>query len=149
MDELDRKILKVLQKNGKFSNVQLAEKVALSESACLRRVKLLEESGIIERYVMLVNQRAVGLGNNAFVRVTLDGQQRSVLSQFEEAIHEVPEVMECYMMSGEADYLLRIICRDNDDYIRIHDVLTNLPGVHRVQTSFALRAVVKKTEIPL
>ena len=149
LDTIDHSILNKLQKNGRLSNVQLADEVGLSESACLRRVKILEESGIIDRYVMLINQSAIGKPGNVFVRVTLDGQQREKLAAFETEISKVSEVMECYLMSGDFDYLLRVISRDNEDYVRVHNKLTGLPGVMRVQSSFALRTVLEKTEMPL
>lgn len=149
IDDIDRSILNKLQKNGRLSNVQLATEVGLSESACLRRVKLLEESGIIDRYVMLINQSAIGKPGNVFVRVTLDGQQREKLAEFEAEISKVAEVMECYLMSGDFDYLLRVITRDNDDYVRVHNKLTSLSGVMRVQSSFAMKTVLDKTEMPV
>ena len=149
IDTIDRSILKKLQDNGRLSNVQLAAEVGLSESACLRRVKLLEESGIIDRYVMLINQSAIGKPDNVFVRVTLDGQQREKLAAFEAEINRVSEVMECYLMAGDFDYLLRVITRDNADYVRVHNKLTSLPGVMRVQSSFALKTVLDSTEMPL
>ena len=148
-DKIDRAILRVLQKDGRLSNVQLASRVGLSESACLRRVRLLEQSGIIDRYVMLVDQAAVGKPGNVFVWVTLEGQQKEKLQQFEKAVVAVPEVMECYLMSGDFDYLLRVIIKDNTDYMRVHEKLTGLPGVMRVQSSFALRTVRKTTELAL
>lgn len=149
IDEIDRSILKALQRNGKLSNVQLAQKIGLSESACLRRVKLLEENGIIDRYILLVDQNAIGMPGTVFVRITLDGQQQSKLEAFEARIVNIEEVMECYLMSGDSDYILRIVCRDNDDYKRIHDRLTNLPGVQRVHSSFALKTVQNKKELPI
>ena len=149
IDAIDRSILRKLQENGRMSNVQLAIEVGLSESACLRRVKLLEESGIIDRYVMLINQSAIGKPDNVFVRVTLDGQQREKLLAFEAEISKVAEVMECYLMAGDFDYLLRVITRDNADYVRVHNKLTSLPGVMRVQSSFALKTVMERTEVPL
>jgi DNA-binding Lrp family transcriptional regulator len=149
LDVMDHSILNKLQKNGRLSNVQLAAEVGLSESACLRRVKILEESGVIDRYVMLINQSAIGKPGNVFVRVSLDGQQREKLAAFEAGVTRVTEVMECYLMSGDFDYLLRVITRDNDDYVRVHNKLTSLPGVMRVQSSFALRTVLGKTEMPL
>jgi len=149
LDVIDHSILNKLQKNGRLSNVQLATEVGLSESACLRRVKILEESGIIDRYVMLINQSAIGKPGSVFVRVSLDGQQREKLTAFEAEVTKVSEVMECYLMSGDFDYLLRVITRDNDDYVRVHNKLTSLPGVMRVQSSFALRTVLGKTEMPL
>ena len=149
LDAIDKRILSALQKDGRLSNVQLAEQVGLSESACLRRVRLLEKSGIIDRYVMLIDQTAIGKPGTVFVRVTLEGQQQDKLQRFEKEIGKVPEVMECYLMSGDSDYLLRIIVRDNEDYMRIHNRLTSLPEVLRVQSSFALKAVLIKTELPL
>lgn len=149
LDAIDHSILNKLQKNGRLSNVQLAAEVGLSESACLRRVKILEESGIIDRYVMLISPVAVGKPDNVFVRVTLEGQQREKLATFEDAVSRVPEVMECYLMAGDFDYLLRVITKDNSDYVRVHNKLTSLPGVLRVQSSFTLRTVLDKTEIPL
>jgi Lrp/AsnC family leucine-responsive transcriptional regulator len=149
LDDIDHSILNKLQKNGRLSNVQLATEVGLSESACLRRVRILEESGVIDRYVMLINQGAIGKPDNVFVRVTLDGQQREKLAAFESEISRVQDVMECYLMSGDFDYLLRVITRNNADYVRVHNQLTSLPGVLRVQSSFALRTVLDKTEMPL
>ena len=149
LDAIDHSILNKLQKNGRLSNVQLAAEVGLSESACLRRVKLLEESGIIDRYVMLINQAAIGKPDNVFVRVTLDGQQRETLAAFEAEVSIVSEVMECYLMAGDFDYLLRVITRDNADYVRVHNKLTSLPGVMRVQSSFALKTVMERTEMPI
>jgi DNA-binding Lrp family transcriptional regulator len=149
IDAIDRKILNALQQDGRLSNVQLAEKVGLSESACLRRVKLLEKNGIIDRYVMLIDQAAIGKPGTVFVRVTLEGQQQDKLLSFEDEIGKVKDVLECYLMSGDSDYLLRVIVRDNEDYLRVHNRLTGLPGVMRVQSSFALKPVLRKTELPL
>lgn len=149
IDTIDQHILSALQNDGRLTNVQLAEKVGLSESACLRRVRLLEDSGIIDKYVMLIDQTAVGKPGNVFVRVTLEGQQQEKLQQFENEIVLVKEVMECFLMSGESDYLLRVIVRDNEDYMRLHNRLTSLSGVLRVQSSFALKTVFKRTNVPL
>lgn len=149
LDALDRKILTALQQDGRLSNVQLADHVGLSESACLRRVKILEQSGIIDRYVMLINQAAIDKPGTVFVRVTLEGQQQEKLQRFEAEIGKVKDVLECYLMSGDSDYLLRVIVRNNEDYMRIHNRLTSLPGVLRVQSSFALKTIVRKTELPL
>ena len=149
LDTIDKRILSSLQKDGRLSYVQLAEKVGLSESACLRRVRLLEQNGIIDHYVMLIDQAAIGKPGNVFVRVTLEGQQQEKLLQFEKEIGQVKEVMECYLMSGDSDFLLRVIVRDTEDYMRIHNRLTGIPGVLRVQSSFALKTVMKKTEMPL
>jgi DNA-binding Lrp family transcriptional regulator len=148
LDDKDRAILTALQKGGRLANVELAAKVGLSESACLRRVKLLEEAGFIDDYVMLMNQAKAGKPGNVFVHVTLESQQQQALQTFEEAVKHVPGVMECYLMSGDQDYLLRVIVRDASDYEKVHmEQLTRLPGVARVKSSFALRTIVKKTEI--
>ena len=149
VDAIDRRILAALQNDGRLSNVQLAEQIGLSESACLRRVRLLEQNGIIDRYAMLIDQTAIGKPGTVFVRVTLEGQQQEKLQRFEEAVVKVKDVMECYLMAGDTDYLLRIIVRDNEDYMRIHNLLTGLPGVLRVQSSFALKTVMKKTAIAI
>lgn len=150
LDTTDHAILHELQADGRISNVQLAERVHLSESACLRRVRLLEESGVIDRFTMIVNQAAVGLPGNVFAEITLTSQKQEDLDRFEEAVRAVPEIMECYLITGEYDYLLRVVARDTVDYERIHHQhLTHLPGVARVKTSFTLRTVAKKTELPL
>jgi len=149
IDAIDQRILSALQKDGRLTFVQLAEKVKLSESACLRRVRLLEQNGIIDKYVMLIDQAAIGKPGNVFVRVTLEGQQQEKLQHFETEIVKVKEVMECYLMSGDSDFLLRVIVRDNNDYMQLHNQLTSIPGVLRVQSSFALKTVVKKTEMPI
>lgn len=148
LDKIDRKILNALQNDGRLSNKDLADAVALSESACLRRVKLLEDSGIIDRYVMLVNQEKAGKPDNVYVQITLENQSQQTLKRFEDAVARLPEVMECFLMTGDFDYLLRIVTTGTDDYERIHrDKLTKLPGVARVKSGFSLRTVVKNTRI--
>jgi len=150
IDRFDRAILDALQKDGRVSNVQLAGMVSLSESACLRRVRALEDSGVIDRYAALVSQPKVGLSGNVFVHIGLHREEESELAAFEEAVKNIPEVMECYLMTGDEDYLLRVIVKDAADYERLHrDFLTRLPGVNRVTSSFALRTVRKKTQVPL
>ena len=150
IDRIDRLILHELQLDGRLTNAALATTVSLSESACLRRVRRLESAGLIRGYVGLVDQSSAGYPDNVFVRITLTSQQQEDLKRFESAVREVPEVMECYLMSGDADYLLRVIVADARDYERVHSQnLTQLPGVDRVHSSFALRTVIKKTEIPV
>jgi Lrp/AsnC family transcriptional regulator, leucine-responsive regulatory protein len=150
LDRVDRAILHELQLDGRLTNAGLAARVRLSESACLRRVRSLEHRRLIRGYVGLVDQSSAGYPDNVFVRITLTSQQRNDLLAFETAVKEIPEVMECYLMSGDADYLLRVIVADARDYERVHSQhLTGLPGVDRVHSSFALRTVVKKTEIPI
>jgi DNA-binding Lrp family transcriptional regulator len=150
LDRIDRLILHELQSDGRLSNAALAERVNLSESACLRRVRALEDSGFIRGYVGLVDQSSAGYPDNVFVRITLLSQQQADLAAFEAEARELPEVMECYLMSGDADYLLRVVVADARDYERVHSQhLTRLPGVDRVHSSFALRTVTKKTELPI
>ncbi|MFW6094456.1 MAG: Lrp/AsnC family transcriptional regulator [Pseudomonadota bacterium] len=150
LDRIDRAILHELQLDAKLANQALAQRVNLSESACLRRVRRLESAGLLRGYVGLVDQSRAGYPDNVFVQITLTSQQRSDLADFEAAVQEVPEVMECYLMSGAADYLLRVIVEDARDYERVHSQhLTRLPGVARVHSNFSLRTVIKKTEIPI
>ena len=150
LDRTDRTILTELQRDGRLSNRELAEKVHLSESACLRRVRALEDAGVIDRYAALVSQSKVGLPGNVFVSITLNRQEQTDLAAFEEAVKRVPEVMECYLMTGAQDYLLRVVVSDAADFERLHSQhLTRLPGVARVQSSFALRTVRKSAELPV
>jgi DNA-binding Lrp family transcriptional regulator len=150
LDRTDQTILAELQRNGRLTNRELAEKVHLSESACLRRVRSLEEAGVIDRYAALVSQTKVGLPGNVFVSITLNRQEQADLAAFEEAVRRVPEVMECYLMTGQQDYLLRVVVTDPADFERLHSQhLTRLPGVARVQSSFALRTVRKSAELPV
>ena len=150
LDRYDRLILEALQKDGRISNVHLSDLVSLSESACLRRVRTLEESGLIERYAALLSQRKVGLSGNVFVHIGLHREEESELAAFEDAVKSIPEVMECYLMTGEFDYLLRVVVSDMADFERLHrDFLTRLPGVARVNSSVTIRTVQKKTELPL
>jgi Lrp/AsnC family leucine-responsive transcriptional regulator len=150
LDRIDQALLVELQRDGRLTNRELAERIHLSESACLRRVRALEEAGVIDRYAALVNQSRVGLPGNVFVSITLNRQEQADLRAFEEAVRRVPEVMECYLMTGQQDYLLRVVVSDPADFERLHSQhLTRLPGVARVQSSFALRTVRKSTELPL
>ncbi|MCH8249885.1 MAG: Lrp/AsnC family transcriptional regulator [Proteobacteria bacterium] len=149
-DKYDKLILHALQTDGRISNVHLAEKVSLSESACLRRVRALEESGFIDRYAALLSQPKVGLPGSVFVHIGLQREEESELAAFEDAVKNIPEVMECYLMTGEFDYLLRVVVSDMADFERLHrDSLTRLPGVARVNSSVTIRTVQKKTELPL
>lgn len=150
LDAIDRKMLRVLQQDGRITNADLARQVALSESACLRRLRALESAGVIGRYAAMINERAVGLPISVFVTVTLASQSESALTAFEAAVAAVPEVMECYLMTGGSDYLLRLVVRDVDDLERLHaKALTRLPGVNRVSSSVAMRAVVKRGALPV
>lgn len=150
LDKHDRKILACLQRNGRITNQDLAEEVGLSPSPCLRRVRQLEDSNVISDYVALVDPDSLGLSVSAFVRIRLDRQDDRHLDDFEGAIVGFPEVMECYLMSGEADYQLRVLVRSLDEYEQfLRHRLTKLAGISEVTTSFALRPVVYKTALPL
>lgn len=150
MDELDRRILDAVQIDGRISNQSLSEQIGLSPSPCLRRLRQLEVDGVISRYVALVDPAAVGLDVTAFVRIRLDQQDDRHLARFEGAVADFPEVMECYLMTGEADYQLRVLVGslgEFEDFLRHR--LTRIPGVAQVTTSFALRPVVYKTALPV
>ena len=148
LDKIDRRILAELQADGRMTNALLAERVNLSPSACLRRVQQLEEAGVIAGYVALVRQEAVGRPTSIFIEVTLSSQNEDLLQKFENAVQTCPDIMECYLMSGDSDYLIRVVAADTQDYERIHKQhLTRLPGVARIRSSFALRAVCKKTAL--
>lgn len=150
LDRFDKLILDALQGDGRISNKQLAQQVNLSESACLRRVRALEESGLIERYVAMVSQSKAGMPGNVLVHIGLHREEQSELAAFEAAVQAIPEVMECYLMTGEFDYLLRVVVADMADFERLHkDELTRLPGVARVNSSVAIRTVLKRTALPL
>ena len=150
LDRIDRTLLAELQRDGRVSNRDLSERVHLSESACLRRVRALDEAGVIERYAAIVSQAKAGLPGNVFVSITLNRQEQADLAAFEDAVRRVPEVMECYLMTGQQDYLLRVVVSDPSDFERVHSQhLTRLPGVARVQSSFALRTVRKSSELPI
>lgn len=150
LDDRDRAILRLLQEDGRLANAELAQRINLSPSACLRRVKLLEERGLIDRYVMLLNEKAAGLAGVAFVLITLDQQGRAALDAFEEAVQRYPEVTECCLLAGTADYMLRVAFADAASLERIHTkVLTQLPGVMRVQSTLALRTVKRTTALPV
>ncbi|MDG2050341.1 MAG: Lrp/AsnC family transcriptional regulator [Myxococcota bacterium] len=150
MDSQDAMILQVLQEEGRLSNVHLAERVHLSESACLRRVRALEEDGTIRGYSARVDPRKAGVPGIVFVSITLERQDQEELHRFEEAVANVPEVMDCYLMTGEFDYLVRVVVADAEDFERIHrQALTRLPGVARIHSSFALRTVKRSSSLPI
>ena len=150
LDERDRAILRELMRDGRLTNAELADRVHLSQSACLRRVRALEEGGIVAGYAMLLDPAAVGLPGAAFVSVSLDQQGRAALDRFEREVSRHPEIVECYLLAGASDYLLRVAFRDARDFERIHtDIITQLPGVSRVQSTMTLRTVKKTTVLPL
>lgn len=143
IDRLDREILRVLRGDGRISNADLAETVGLSPSACLRRVRRLEQAGIIRGYTALIDLPSNGDGLVVMTQITLERQTKAFLDQFERAVRRCPEVHDCYLMAGSADYLVKLKIRDASDYERLHqEVLSQLPGVVRLQSSFAIRTVV-------
>lgn len=150
VDATDRRILSLLQRDGRISNADLAERVNLSASACHRRVRRLEEDGIIRGYVALLDRRKVGRPTLVFVEITLSGQADEVLDAFERAVRAIPDVLECHLMSGAADYLLKVVALDTEDFARIHrQFLAKLPGVQQMHSSFALRTVFRTTALPV
>src|SRR4051812_9103620 len=149
LDAIDRRILERLQQDGRLSNAELAEKVGLSSSPCWRRVKALEEAGIIKGYAALLDAKTVGLSVNVFMSVSLSTQNEKSLQAFERAAAARPEVMECYLMTGDSDYLLRIVVPDLGAYERFVMDFTKIPGIAQIRSSFALRPVKQGTVLPL
>jgi len=149
LDSIDWRILSVLQDDARMANVDLAEKVHLSPSPCLARVKSLEREGFISRYVTLLNPQAVGLGVSVFVQVRLEKQVEASLTTFEKAIAARQEVMECYLMTGSSDYLLRVVVSDLQEFQRFVTDVSKIPGVGNIQSSVALKQVKYKTALPL
>ena len=150
LDAIDLRILGALQENARIANTDLAAAVGLSPAPCLRRVRALEERGVIRKHVSLVSPAAVGLPVSVFVSISLERQVEEALKRFERVILARPEVMECYLMTGDADYLLRVVCADLGAYERfVLDHLTKVPGVSSIRSSFALKQVKYSTALPL
>ncbi|NYT64725.1 Lrp/AsnC family transcriptional regulator [Alcaligenaceae bacterium] len=150
LDKIDIRILTELQHDSSISNVELAQRVHLSASPCLARVKAMEKAGIISRYVALTNAAALGLGLNVFISISLKAQDKEALASFEQSISQHDEVMECYLMTGAADYLIRVAVADISALERfILDQLTPIPGIEKIRSSFALKQVSYKTALPL
>lgn len=150
LDATDRRILSVLQKQGRITNAELSERVNLSPSACHRRVQRLESEGFIRDYVALLDARTLGRPTTVFVEITLSGQADEVLEAFEREVRRVPDVLECHLMAGTADYLLKVVAQDTEDFARIHrQHLARLPGVAQMHSSFALRTVQQTTALPV
>ena len=150
LDSIDLKILNIIQGAARISNTELAERVGLSPSPCWRRVREMEARGVIARYVTLVEPAALGLQVSVFVQVTLEKQIEGALEIFEEAVRIRPEVMECYLMTGDADYHLRVVVADLPAYERfLMDHLTRVPGIANIRSSFALKQVKYTTALPL
>ncbi|AZZ91007.1 winged helix-turn-helix transcriptional regulator [Hahella sp. KA22] len=151
IDRIDRKILECLQKDGGLSNQELAEKVGLSPSPCLRRVRALEEAGIILRRVTLLERKKLGLSLTVVIQISMDRHTPERFEEFENQVKESPEVQECYLITGqEADYMLKVVVPDMDAYqVFLLNKITRIPGVSGVHSSFVLRRVVDNTELPL
>ena len=150
MDAIDLRILERLQHDARISNVELARAVNLSPSPCLARVRALEEDGTIARYVTLLDAKRIGITVSVLVQVTLEKQVEPALEAFERAVRERPEVMECYLMTGDADYLLRVLVPDVPAFERfILEFLSRVPGVGNIKSSFALKQVKYQTALPL
>jgi Lrp/AsnC family transcriptional regulator, leucine-responsive regulatory protein len=150
LDAIDRKILKALQSNGKMTTGELAETVGLSPSPCARRVRMLEEAGVITGYCAVVDANKVGLPISAFASIRLERQSEENLDRFRDAIAKWPEVADCFMMTGQQDFLMRIVVADLAAYERfLKDKLTRLDGVASIETSFALGRVKTTKELPL
>ncbi|AOJ70230.1 MULTISPECIES: Lrp/AsnC family transcriptional regulator [Burkholderia] len=150
LDAIDRRILQALQRDGRLQNVELAKEVGLSPSPCLRRVRLLEEDGVIERYVAVLNPAKVGRGLTVFTRVWLKEQDAGSVDHFAEAVRQLPQVVECHLMAGDCDFLLRVVAADIDDYrqFQMHH-LTRIKGVQSVKTEIPLQKVKLTSEVPV
>lgn len=148
-DVIDQHILQLLRQDGRMSNTKLAETVGLSPSACLRRLRLLEDSGIIRGYTAIIEEPEPGDGRVVIIQITLERQSDEYMRRFETAVRKYAEVRECYLMTGMTDYVLRVEARSLADYERIHtDVLSRLPGVSRIQSSFTIRNIITQPRFP-
>ncbi|KAJ3472443.1 hypothetical protein NLI96_g13348 [Meripilus lineatus] len=150
LDEIDRSILRKLQEDGRIQNVELADAVGLSPSPCLRRVRILEESGIIERYVALLNARKVGAGLTVFVRIWLTSQDAKTVNHFTAEIQKHPQIVECHLMAGDCDFLLRVVAADLDAYRQLQiDHLTRIKGVQSVKTEIPIQQIKLTSSLPI
>jgi Lrp/AsnC family transcriptional regulator, leucine-responsive regulatory protein len=150
LDAIDRRILTALQKNGRMQNVELAEKVGLLPSPCLRRVRILEESGVIERYAAVLNAAKIGMGFTVFARVWLKGQDVETVDHFTDAVKRLPQVVECHLMADDCDFLLRVVAEDLDAYRQFQiEHLTRIKGVQSVKTDIPMQQIKQTCELPL
>ncbi|MGV3552788.1 Lrp/AsnC family transcriptional regulator [Rhizobium sp.] len=148
LDQIDLAILKTLQENGRISNADLADRIGLSPSSCSRRLDILEKSGVIQGYHARVSHRLLDYKMIVIVHISLSGQFAKTLAEFEAAVKRVPNILVCYLMSGEYDYILRVACKDLEDYERIHrDWLSALPHVVKINSSFALREIIDRPNL--
>lgn len=150
LDRIDHRLLAELQADGRISNTELAQRVGLSQSACLRRVQRLEAAGVIEGYGARLNPAALGKGETVFIEITLSRQSEDALDAFERAAAASPDILECHLMAGDYDYLLRVAVADTADYERLHrKQLAAFPHVARIRSHFALRRVARRVSVPL
>ena len=149
-DAIDRSILRTLQQDGRIQNVDLAERVGLSPSPCLRRVRLLEEAGVIDRYVALLDPAKVGMGLTLFVRIWLTGQDEETVNVFVEAVRKLPQIVECHLMAGDSDFLLRVVAPDLEGYRRFQiEHLGRIKGVRNIKTEIPMQKIKHSWEIPV
>ena len=150
LDDIDRRILRALQQDGRIQNIELAARVGLSPSPCLRRVKMLEDAGIIRRYVALLDASKIDMGLTVFARVWLTGQDVDTVDHFTSEIEALPQVVECHLMAGDCDFLLRVVARDLDDYRKFQiNHLTRIKGVQSVKTEIPMQNIKLTSELPL
>jgi DNA-binding Lrp family transcriptional regulator len=150
LDAIDRRILRALQRDGRLQNVELAKEVGLSPSPCLRRVRRLEEAGVIARYAALLDPAKIDLGMTVFARVWLTGQDEETVGPFVAAIQGLPPVVECHLMAGDCDFLLRVLARDLDDYRRFQvEHLGRIKGVRSIKTDIPMQKVKQSAELPV
>ena len=150
MDAMDRKLLRLLQDDSRRSVQVLGDAVGLSASACHRRLKALEEQGLIEGYRAVLNAGRLGYSMQFFIEVGLTSQSEAALDAFEVAVRDIPEVLECHLMAGQSDYILRVVCQDHDDFERLHRRLSaKLPGVARIHSNMSIRTVKARTGLPI
>ena len=150
LDETDARLLRLVQRDARLTAAQLSERLNLSPSACHRRLQRLEAAGVVTGMVALLDPRAVGRPTIVFVEISLATQADDVLDAFEAAVARIPDVLECHLMTGAYDYLLKVVARDSEDFARIHrGHLARLPGVAKLQSSFALKTVFATTALPV
>lgn len=150
LDAIDRRILRALQRDGRLQNVELAKQVGLSPSPCLRRVRRLEEAGVIARYAAILDSAKIDLGMTLFARIWLTGQDEETVGPFVAAIQDLPQVIECHLMAGDCDFLLRVLAKDLDDYRRFQiEHLGRIKGVRSIKTDIPMQKIKQSTELPV
>lgn len=150
LDAIDRRILRALQRDGRLQNVELAKQVGLSPSPCLRRVRRLEEAGVIARYAAILDPARIDLGMTLFTRIWLTGQDEDTVGSFVAAIQDLPQVVECYLMAGDCDFLLRVLAKDLDDYRRFQiEHLGCITSVRNIKTEIPMQKIKRSTELPV